>query len=109
LDFQFNPFLIDDERPALFYTRMYAMCLEVQNDHIFELAGVQHLGDDVTDVVVSTSAGGMRRFLDLGQHKLRVLETPHVHHWDSMMLFEEKTKSVFPSDLFIQPGDQPQW
>jgi hypothetical protein len=23
-----------------------------------------------------------------------------------MMLFEEKTKSMFPSDLFIQPGDQ---
>ena len=39
--------------------------------------------------------------------KSRFLETPHVHHWDSMMLFEEKTKSLFPSDLFIQPGDQP--
>jgi hypothetical protein len=24
-----------------------------------------------------------------------------------MMLFDEATKSVFPSDLFIQPGDQP--
>jgi hypothetical protein len=24
-----------------------------------------------------------------------------------MMLFEETTKSLFPSDLFIQPGDQP--
>jgi flavorubredoxin len=30
-----------------------------------------------------------------------------VHHWDSMMLFDETTKSLFPSDLFIQPGDQP--
>jgi flavorubredoxin len=45
--------------------------------------------------------------IDLGEHKLRFLETPHVHHWDSMMLFEEKTKSLLPSDLFIQPGDQP--
>jgi flavorubredoxin len=45
--------------------------------------------------------------IDLGDHKLRFLETPHVHHWDSMMLFDETTKSVFPSDLFIQPGDQP--
>jgi flavorubredoxin len=45
--------------------------------------------------------------IDLGVHKLRFLETPHVHHWDSMMLFEEKTKSLFSSDLFIQPGDQP--
>ena len=31
--------------------------------------------------------------------------TPHVHHWDSMMMFEESTKSLFPSDLFIQPGN----
>jgi flavorubredoxin len=45
--------------------------------------------------------------IDLGAHKLQFLETPHVHHWDSMMLWEEKTRSLFPSDLFIQPGDQP--
>ena len=45
--------------------------------------------------------------LDLGRHKLRFLETPHVHHWDSMMLYEETTASVFPSDLYLQPGDQP--
>jgi flavorubredoxin len=45
--------------------------------------------------------------LDLGAHKLRFLETPHVHHWDSMMIVEETTSSLFPSDLFIQPGDQP--
>jgi flavorubredoxin len=45
--------------------------------------------------------------LDLGRHKLRFLETPHVHHWDSMMLFDETTRSVFPADLYLQPGDQP--
>ena len=45
--------------------------------------------------------------LDLGVHRLRFLETPHVHHWDSMMIFEETTRSVFPADLYIQPGDQP--
>jgi flavorubredoxin len=45
--------------------------------------------------------------LDLGRHKLRFLETPHVHHWDSMMVVDETTKSLFPSDLFIQPGEQP--
>jgi flavorubredoxin len=45
--------------------------------------------------------------LDLGRHKLRFLETPHVHHWDSMMVVEETTGSLFPSDLFLQPGDQP--
>jgi flavorubredoxin len=45
--------------------------------------------------------------IDLGGHTLRFLETPHVHHWDSMMVVEESTRSLFPSDLFIQPGDQP--
>jgi flavorubredoxin len=45
--------------------------------------------------------------LALGQHTLRFLETPHVHHWDSMMVVEEKTNSLFPSDLFLQPGEQP--
>jgi len=45
--------------------------------------------------------------LDLGRHRLRFLETPHVHHWDSMMIVEETTKSLFPADLFLQPGDQP--
>lgn len=45
--------------------------------------------------------------LDLGRHRLRFLETPHVHHWDSMMIFEETTRSVFPADLYVQPGDQP--
>lgn len=45
--------------------------------------------------------------LELGRHTLRFLETPHVHHWDSMMVWEESTASIFPSDLYIQPGDQP--
>jgi flavorubredoxin len=39
--------------------------------------------------------------------RLRFLETPHVHHWDSMMIVEETTGSLFPADLFIQPGEQP--
>ncbi len=45
--------------------------------------------------------------LALGRHTLRFLETPHVHHWDSMMVFEETTKSLFPADLYLQPGEQP--
>jgi len=42
--------------------------------------------------------------LKIGKKTLRFLMTPHVHHWDSMMIFEDTTKSLFPSDLFIQPG-----
>jgi flavorubredoxin len=45
--------------------------------------------------------------IELGEHTLRFLETPHVHHWDSMMVFEETSKSLFASDLFIQPGERP--
>jgi flavorubredoxin len=42
--------------------------------------------------------------LKTGKRTLRFLMTPHVHHWDSMMIFEDSTKSLFPSDLFAQPG-----
>jgi len=42
--------------------------------------------------------------LKTGKRTLKFLMTPHVHHWDSMMIFEETTKSLFTSDLFIQPG-----
>jgi len=45
--------------------------------------------------------------IQTGRHTLRFIETPHVHHWDSMMVFEESTASLFPSYLYIQPGDQP--
>lgn len=43
--------------------------------------------------------------LKTGKRMLRFIMTPHVHHWDSMMMFEETTKSLFTSDLFIQPGN----
>jgi flavorubredoxin len=43
--------------------------------------------------------------LKTGRRHLRFIMTPHVHHWDSMMVFEETTKSLFSSDLFIQPGE----
>lgn len=60
----------------------------------------------------STSAGPIKGLQDgdvlhQGRHRLRFWETPHVHHWDSIMVVEETTASLFPSDLFIQPNDQP--
>ena len=42
--------------------------------------------------------------LKTGKRQFRFIMTPHVHHWDSMMIYEETTKSLFTSDLFIQPG-----
>jgi glyoxylase-like metal-dependent hydrolase (beta-lactamase superfamily II) len=142
-DFQFNQFLIDDERPALIHTGMYAMyddvrgavrealdpgrlayviLLHFESD---ECGGMDRFLDGAPDSALACSAASVQlnlsgwnyrgrveghqdgEVIDLGVHKLHFLETPHVHHWDSMMLFDETTKSVFPSDLFIQPGDQP--
>jgi flavorubredoxin len=142
-DFQFNQFLIDDERPALIHTGthqmyegvrsaiaevldpatlVYVILLHFEAD---ECGGMDRFVEGAPDSTLAASAlsvglnlGGWNyrgrveghsdgEVIDLGKHKLRFLETPHVHHWDSMMLFDETTKSVFPSDLFIQPGDQP--
>jgi flavorubredoxin len=142
-EFQFNQFLIDDDRPALIHTGMYGM-FEGVRDAVAEVVDPGRLAYVILLHFEADECGGMDRFLegapesalacsalsndlnlsgwnfgghveahrdgdviDLGRHKLRFLETPHVHHWDSMMLFDETTKSLFPSDLFIQPGDQP--
>lgn len=45
--------------------------------------------------------------LDLGGKRLRFLITPWVHFWDSMLVFEETTGTLFSSDLFMQGGDGP--
>jgi flavorubredoxin len=141
--FQFNQFLIDDERPALIHTGMHGM-YEGVRDAVAEVLDPGSLGYVILLHFEADECGGMDRFLegapgstlacsalsndlnlsgwnyggrvegrrdgeviDLGWHKLRFLETPHVHHWDSMMLFDETSRSLFPSDLFIQAGDQP--
>lgn len=67
-------------------------------------AGINLAGWDYRGKVMGVCEGDT---LELGAHRLRFLETPHVHHWDSMMIFEETTRSVFPADLYIQPGQQP--
>ena len=82
-----------------------------------EAKKAQLVGSDMSAILSLTAFGvdfvdrvkGVRDgdVIDTGRHQLRFLETPHVHHWDSMMVFEESTKSLFPSDLYIQPGDQP--
>lgn len=45
--------------------------------------------------------------LDLGQHKLRFLTTPHVPHaWDAIIAYEETTGTLLVSDLFTVFGDE---
>lgn len=43
--------------------------------------------------------------VDLGGKKVRWLDTPHVpHNWDSGLIYEETTGTLFSSDLFTQMG-----
>jgi len=44
--------------------------------------------------------------IDLGGLRVRHIDTPHVPHaWESSLLFEESTKTLFAGDLFTQGGD----
>ena len=45
--------------------------------------------------------------LDLGAHQLRFLISPYVHAWDSILAYDETTRTLFSSDLFLQPGRGP--
>jgi flavorubredoxin len=46
--------------------------------------------------------------LDLGGRRVRLLATPHVPHaWESILLFEETTRTLFSGDLFTQSGVGP--
>lgn len=46
--------------------------------------------------------------LDLGGKRVRYLDTPHVPHaWESGLIFEETTATLFTGDLFTQFGDGP--
>lgn len=44
--------------------------------------------------------------IDIGGHRLRHIDTPHVpHSWDARVLFDETTGTLFCGDLFSQAGD----
>ncbi len=44
--------------------------------------------------------------IELGEHRVRHLDTPHVPHgWDARVLYEESTKTLLCGDLFTQLGD----
>ena len=52
----------------------------------------------------TTSLFGIMKFLKLVKGSLDSHhDTTCTITWDSMMIFEETTKSLFTSDLFIQP------
>jgi flavorubredoxin len=44
--------------------------------------------------------------IDLGGKRVRYIDTPHVPHaWESGLIFEETTNTLFTGDLFTQLGD----
>lgn len=46
--------------------------------------------------------------IDLGARRVRWIDTPHVPHaWESGLMFEETTATLFCGDLFTQLGDGP--
>jgi flavorubredoxin len=46
--------------------------------------------------------------LDLGGKRMRYIDTPHVPHaWESGLMFEETSRTLFTGDLFTQLGDGP--
>ena len=46
--------------------------------------------------------------IELGQHRVRHIDTPHVPHgWEARVLFEESTKTLLCGDLFTHLGDGP--
>ena len=46
--------------------------------------------------------------LDLGSHRLRHIDTPHVPHgWEARVLFDETTNTLLAGDLFSNLGDPP--
>ena len=46
--------------------------------------------------------------LDLGTHRMRHIDTPHVPHgWEAGVLYDETTDVLFCGDLFTQLGDGP--
>lgn len=43
--------------------------------------------------------------LDIGGHRLRWIDTPHVPHgWEAGVLYDETTRTLFCGDLFTQTG-----
>jgi flavorubredoxin len=46
--------------------------------------------------------------LDIGAHRVRNIDTPHVPHgWDAGVLYDETSGTLFCGDLFSQVGDRP--
>jgi flavorubredoxin len=62
--------------------------------------------DDLADRPPVPLADG--EVIELGQHRVRHIDTPHVPHgWEARVLFEETTGTLLCGDLFSHLGDGP--
>ncbi|MGD9544061.1 MAG: MBL fold metallo-hydrolase [Methylocystis sp.] len=62
--------------------------------------------NDLTDRPPRALADG--ETMDLGGKRVRYIDTPHVPHaWESGLIYEETTRTLFCGDLFTQIGQGP--
>jgi flavorubredoxin len=62
--------------------------------------------DDMADRPPVPLADG--QVIELGAHRVRHIDTPHVPHgWEARVLYEETTNTLLGGDLFTQLGDGP--
>lgn len=48
------------------------------------------------------------QIIELGEHRIRHIDTPHVPHaWEARLLYEETTETLLCGDLFTQLGNGP--
>lgn len=63
------------------------------------------IGSMLSDATRPARMLGGGEALDIGKKKVRWFETPHLPHgWDSGLLMETTTRTLFCGDLFTQPG-----
>ncbi|MFT2007267.1 MBL fold metallo-hydrolase [Pontibacter sp. 13R65] len=62
---------------------------------------------NMSDFAIRPARGLSRAdVLETGRYRYRFIPTPHLPHgWDAGVLFEEKSKTLFCSDLFHQDGN----
>jgi flavorubredoxin len=67
------------------------------------MTGVMVSLNDLADRAPRPLADG--EVLDIGGHRLRWIDTPHVPHaWEAGVLYDETTKTLFSGDLFTRTG-----
>src|SRR6266536_697523 len=117
--FTFNQFLVDAAEPLLFHCGQRALFPSVSQAaaRVLDLRRLRwiafsHVGAVGCAIWLNDQAPRPPRaladgeVLDLGDRRVRRLDTPHVPHcWDAGLLYEETTGTLFTSDLFTHVGN----